>query len=167
MSAADSNDWWRDEDGTSLDQEPLANAPHDEIQHDEGGVIFETPSRPRKLKDEASKLWRREHPVIELANESLFTTLQVGALRRLKQQYWRLGSLPNDERKLQRLARLTDDEWTANRDDLAEQFTDWRDADLEEARQSAIKAYQDQVEGGRKRQADRRARAESGRRQAH
>jgi LmbE family N-acetylglucosaminyl deacetylase len=158
MSATD-NDFWRDEHGASLDQEP----PHDEIQHDDDGVIFETPTRPRKMKDEASKLWRREHPVIELANESLFTTLQVGALRRLRQQYWRLGALPNDERKLQRLAGLTDDEWAANRDDLAEQFTDWRDTDLDEARQSAIRAYQDQVEGGRKRQADRRARAESGR----
>jgi hypothetical protein len=140
---------WSDSDGASLDQEPAPPA------YDEDGVVYVP---PRKLRDEAAKLWRREHPVIELANESLFTTLQVGALRRLKQQYWRLGSLPNDERKLQRLAGLSDDEWTANRDDIAEQFDPgWRDSDLEASRQAAIAAYSAQVEHARERQARHRA----------
>ena len=166
-------DDWSDGDGASLDQEPLTTLPRRPLlgahrlrqpgadnspAHDEDEVVHEPPSR--KMRDGASKLWRREHPVIELANESLFTTLQVGALRRLRQQYWRLGSLPNDERKLQRLAGLTDDEWTANRDDIAEQFDPgWSDPDLVAARHAAIRAYNDQVEGGRRRQANRRARA--------
>ena len=107
-------------------------------------------SAARKIRprDEASKLWRPEYPALDLPDEMHLTTLQVGALRRLRQHYWRLSKLPNDEDRLRNMAGLTAAEWKRNCDALAEFFSDdWRDEGIDEARVKAIKAYRDQIAG--------------------
>jgi hypothetical protein len=117
------------------------------------GVVHEP---PRKLRDEASKLWRREHPVLEYADEAMLTWQQVGALHRARQQCWRLGHVPPDD-KLRKLVGMTEDEWAANHDDLADHFAEL--PTYLAGREAAIEAYEFQRDEARKRQARRRAKA--------
>lgn len=75
-----------------------------------------------------------------LADTSRLSTLEHGAYLLLIMDYWRNGSLPADDRKLARIARLSVAEWEAVRDDLAELFLPgWRHKriDAELARSSA------------------------------
>jgi uncharacterized protein YdaU (DUF1376 family) len=53
--------------------------------------------------------------------------LESGAYLHLIMDYWQNGKLPNDERKLARIARLTDREWKASRETLKGFFHDgWK-----------------------------------------
>jgi len=59
-----------------------------------------------------------------LADAAHLTTLGHGAYLLLIMTYWQRGeALPDDDRKLARIARLTDGEWSEIRDDIAEFFT--------------------------------------------
>ncbi len=53
--------------------------------------------------------------------------LESGAYLHLIMDYWQNGKLPNDERKLARISRLTDKEWRASKETLKAFFHDgWK-----------------------------------------
>lgn len=56
------------------------------------------------------------------------STLEHGAYMLLIMDYWSNGSLPKDDRKLARIARVSESEWSKMRDSLADLFTlgEWR-----------------------------------------
>lgn len=73
-----------------------------------------------------------------LADTLRLTTLEHGAYLLLIMDYWRNGCLPDDDRKLARIAGLTADEWTDIRENLADLFLPgWKhkrvDAELQKA----------------------------------
>lgn len=88
-----------------------------------------------------------------LADTRRLSTLEHGAYMLLIMDYWRNGSLPNDEEKLARIAGLSRREWASVRDSVAPLFHDgWKhkriDAELAKsveksnaARQSAAKRW--------------------------
>ena len=53
-----------------------------------------------------------------LADTSHLTTIEHGAYLLLIMHYWRVGSLPTDERQLQRITRMTRREWTEARENV-------------------------------------------------
>jgi uncharacterized protein YdaU (DUF1376 family) len=58
-----------------------------------------------------------------LADAAHLSTLEHGAYLILIMNYWQRGeALPDDDRKLARIARLSEDEWAAIREDIAEFF---------------------------------------------
>lgn len=58
-----------------------------------------------------------------LADTAHLTAAEHGAYLMLVMNYWQRGKpLPADDRKLARIARMSDDEWAASRDTLAEFF---------------------------------------------
>lgn len=59
-----------------------------------------------------------------LADTGHLSTVEHGAYMLLIMHYWQTGGLPDDERKLSRIARLSADEWGAVRDTLADLFCD-------------------------------------------
>lgn len=84
--------------------------------------------------------WMSFYPADYLADTGHLSTLEHGAYFLLILHYWQKGGLPNDDRKLARITRLTDSEWTSIRDTIAEFFDgDWQhfriDAELATARE--------------------------------
>ena len=72
-----------------------------------------------------------------LADAAHLSTLGHGAYLLLIMTYWQRGeALPDDERKLARIARMTDAEWQDVRDDLREFFDiaegEWRHSRIEQ-----------------------------------
>lgn len=59
-----------------------------------------------------------------LADTGHLSTLEHGAYLLLIMHYWRNGGLPDDERMIARIARLTKDEWAESRDVLGSMFGD-------------------------------------------
>lgn len=58
-----------------------------------------------------------------LADAAHLSTLEHGAYMLLIMNYWqRAEALPDNDRKLARLARLTDEQWSSMREDMAEFF---------------------------------------------
>lgn len=75
---------------------------------------------------------------------------QHGAYLLLISHYWVHGGLPNDEAMLQRIARLTHDEWTASRDTLASFFKrGWVHSRIERELAEAQVKYEKRVNAGR------------------
>jgi uncharacterized protein YdaU (DUF1376 family) len=84
-----------------------------------------------------------------LADTAHLSTQAHGAYLLLIMNYWQRGeALPSEDRKLARIARMTDDEWAGVRDDIADFFTDedgfWRhgriEAELNKVREKSEKA---------------------------
>jgi uncharacterized protein YdaU (DUF1376 family) len=77
-----------------------------------------------------------------LADTAHLSAAEHGAYLLLIMHYWRVGKLPNDERQLQRIARMTPREWANSRDVLAEFFdAEWRHKRIEsEILKSDLKA---------------------------
>lgn len=59
-----------------------------------------------------------------LADTGHLTTVEHGAYMLLIMHYWQHSGLPDDDRKLARICRMTPDEWEAARDTLADFFDD-------------------------------------------
>jgi uncharacterized protein YdaU (DUF1376 family) len=66
--------------------------------------------------------WMPFYPADYLADTGHLTTQEHGAYFLLILHYWCNSGLPADERKLARIARLTDSEWTSVRDTIADFF---------------------------------------------
>jgi len=74
-----------------------------------------------------------------IADTQHLGALEHGAYLMLIMQYWRTGSLPDDDKKLARIAKCSDREWRAIRSTIADLFDDgWShkriDFELEKAR---------------------------------
>ncbi|MET3890406.1 uncharacterized protein YdaU (DUF1376 family) [Bosea sp. OAE506] len=75
---------------------------------------------------------------------------QHGAYLLLISHYWVHGSLPNDEAMLQRIARLTTDEWATSRDTLAAFFKPgWVHSRIERELLEAQVKYEKRANAGR------------------
>lgn len=79
-----------------------------------------------------------------LADTGHLSTVEHGAYMLLIMHYWQHEGLPGDERRLARIARLSEEEWGAVRDTLADLFDEsWRhgriDHEIEAAKQAHAK----------------------------
>jgi uncharacterized protein YdaU (DUF1376 family) len=90
-----------------------------------------------------------------LSDASHLTTLQHGAYLLLLMKYWRdAAPLPDDDRKLARIAHLTDDDWRSIRDDIADFFQlngdgFWRHKRVEKELQTAKERIEQARKAGR------------------
>ena len=68
-----------------------------------------------------------------LADTGHLSTLEHGAYMLMIMEYWKQGGLPDDERKLAKITRLTADQWADCRDTLADLFMPgWKHKRVEE-----------------------------------
>lgn len=80
-----------------------------------------------------SRPWMPLYVSDYLGDTQHFSTIEHGAYMLLIMHYWQAGSLPADETRLARIARMTPDEWAASRDVLSEKFdTGWRHGRIDE-----------------------------------
>jgi uncharacterized protein YdaU (DUF1376 family) len=71
-----------------------------------------------------SRAWMPLYVADYLADTGHLTTSEHGAYMLLIMHYWQTGSLPHDDRRLARIARMSPAEWEDARDVLAEFFDD-------------------------------------------
>lgn len=77
--------------------------------------------------------------------------LETGAYMMLIGHYWMTGGLPNDDKRLARIARMTQEEWAEARETLAEFFHDgWRHKRIDQEISDAQEAYERRANAGRK-----------------
>jgi uncharacterized protein YdaU (DUF1376 family) len=86
-----------------------------------------------------------------LGDTADFTTLEHGAYLLLIAHYWINGSLPDDDARLARIAKVSRQQWVFIRGHIAEKFTEhWRHSRIEHEFAKALKLHE------RKRENDRR-----------
>lgn len=79
-----------------------------------------------------SRPWMPLYVADYLKDTGHLTTAEHGAYLLLIMHYWANGSLPPDDRKLARIARMSDREWKGSRETIAEFFSaDWRHERIE------------------------------------
>ena len=77
--------------------------------------------------------------------------LETGAYMMLIGHYWMTGGLPDDDRRLARIARMTPDEWAESRDIIAEFFYDgWKHKRIDQELSDAQAAYDRRAAAGRR-----------------
>jgi len=85
---------------------------------------------PRSMRGETmSQPWMPLYIADYLADTSHLNATEHGAYLLLIMHYWRAGSLPQEDRFLARIARMTDREWADAKDGILELFRKprWRD----------------------------------------
>jgi len=70
-----------------------------------------------------SHAWMPLYVADYLADTGHLSTLEHGAYMLLIMHYWQTGALPDDDRKLARIARMQVNEWSDIRDTMAEMFS--------------------------------------------
>lgn len=86
-----------------------------------------------------------------LADTGHLSVSEHGAYLLLIMHYWQHGSLPSDETRLARIARMTREQWAESRDVLAEFFEDgWRHSRIDSELQAASEKYERRAAAGRK-----------------
>lgn len=81
----------------------------------------------------SNRAWMPLHIDTYLADTGYLTAAEHGAYMLLIMTYWRDGGLPDDERMIARIARMSKDEWAESRDVLASFFKDgWRHSRIDE-----------------------------------
>lgn len=86
-----------------------------------------------------------------LADTRRLSTLEHGAYMLLIMDYWRNGSLPDDDRKLARIVGLALDEWLEIREAIAELFQDgWSHRRIDEEIAKTEAKNERRVEAGRR-----------------
>lgn len=94
--------------------------------------------------------WMAFYVADYLADTLHLSAAQHGAYLLLISHYWIHGSLPPDEAMLQRIARLTPEEWTSCRDTLASFFKEgWRHSRVEREMADAQEKYEKRANAGR------------------
>jgi uncharacterized protein YdaU (DUF1376 family) len=74
-----------------------------------------------------SRPWMPLYVADYLADTGHLSTIEHGAYMLLIMHYWQNGGLPTDERRLARICRLSESDWSPIRDAMAELFDeDWR-----------------------------------------
>jgi uncharacterized protein YdaU (DUF1376 family) len=87
----------------------------------------------------------------ELSNTSHMTPAEFGSYILLKMHYWRFGSLPTDDERLARIAKVAPDQWRDIMPSIGPLFEDgWRDPKLEAQRDEAEEKHLARVEAGKK-----------------
>lgn len=82
---------------------------------------------------QSNRAWMPLHIENYLADTGHLTAAEHGAYMLLIMSYWRDGALPADERLIQRMSRLSKDEWAESRDIIAALFQDgWRHKRIDE-----------------------------------
>lgn len=86
-----------------------------------------------------------------LADTGHLGAAEHGAYLLLIMHYWANGGLPDDDRKLARIARMDASEWADARETIGEFFSDgWRHERIEKHLAEANAAYERRAEAGRK-----------------
>lgn len=84
-----------------------------------------------------------------LADTAHLTAAEHGAYLLLIMHYWRAGKLPNDERQLARIARMTAREWANSRDVLASFFdAEWRHKRIESELAKSVRKSHARADAG-------------------
>lgn len=98
-----------------------------------------------------SRAWMPLYVADYLADTGHLTAAEHGAYLLLIMHYWSSGALPDDDRKLARIARLSDREWKSARPTIVEFFSDgWRHERIEAELAEANDAYERRAAAGRK-----------------
>lgn len=98
-----------------------------------------------------SRPWMPLYVADYLADTGHLSAAEHGAYLLLIMHYWANGGLPADDRKLARIARMTDTEWRAARETVAEFFSDsWRHERIDRELANANAAYERRASAGRK-----------------
>lgn len=92
-----------------------------------------------------SRAWMPLYVADYLADTGHLSAAEHGAYLLLIMHYWQNGGLPNEDRRLARIARMSSDEWADARDTLFDLFEDgWKhhriEAELKAAREVSEKA---------------------------
>ena len=86
-----------------------------------------------------------------LADTGHLSAAEHGAYLLLIMHYWSNGGLPNDDKKLARIARMSDKEWRSARDTVADFFGEgWRHERIESELSAANASYERRALAGRK-----------------
>lgn len=86
-----------------------------------------------------------------LADTGHLSAAEHGAYLLLIMHYWANGGLPCDDKKLARIARMSDKEWKAAKDTVAGFFSeDWKHDRIERELADANAAYERRASAGRK-----------------
>lgn len=81
----------------------------------------------------SNRAWMPLHIENYLADTGHLTAAEHGAYMLLIMSYWREGGLPADERLIQRMSRLSKDEWAESRDIIAALFQEgWKHKRIDE-----------------------------------
>lgn len=98
-----------------------------------------------------SRPWMPLYVADYLADTGHLSAAEHGAYLLLIMHYWSSGALPDDDRKLARIARLSDREWKSARPTIVEFFSDgWRHERIEAELAEANAAYERRAAAGRK-----------------
>jgi uncharacterized protein YdaU (DUF1376 family) len=86
-----------------------------------------------------------------LADTAHLGALESGAYLHLIMHYWQTGALPDDERKLARIAKMTDAQWKKSRETLSDFFKEnWRHERIDRELLEARSAYERRANAGKK-----------------
>ena len=86
-----------------------------------------------------------------VADTAHLSTLEHGAYMLLIMHYWMHSSLPSDDQKLARIARLSPEQWSEIRPAIAEFFEpNWRHKRVEAELATTREKYQKRAEAGRR-----------------
>lgn len=85
-----------------------------------------------------SRAWMPLYVADYLADTGHLSAAEHGAYLLLIMHYWQNGGLPNEDRRLARICRMSPDEWAEARETLFDMFDDgWKHARVEEELQAA------------------------------
>lgn len=98
-----------------------------------------------------SRAWMPLYVADYLADTGHLSAAEHGAYLLLIMHYWSNGGLPDDDRKLGRIARMTPEEWAEARDTIADFFQDgWTHRRIDKELSDAKAAYDRRAAAGRK-----------------
>lgn len=99
----------------------------------------------------SARTWMPFYVADYLADTGHLSTVEHGAYMLLIMHYWQSGGLPDDERKLARICRMTPAEWEDSRETLADLFDDgWKHTRIEAEIERAAEKYRKRAEAGKK-----------------
>lgn len=98
-----------------------------------------------------SRPWMPLYVADYLADTCRLSTVEHGAYMLLIMDYWRNGGLPNDDKKLARIARMTESEWQEIRDNISELFQpEWKHKRIDEEIAKSDAKVERRSEAGRR-----------------
>jgi uncharacterized protein YdaU (DUF1376 family) len=99
----------------------------------------------------SSPAWMPLYIADYIADTMHLGALEHGAYLMLIMQYWRVGSLPDDDRKLARIAKCTDREWRAIKGTIADLFDEgWTHKRIDYELEKALEKSDARADAGRR-----------------